>query len=192
MADIDACKSSHRRILQDLATLTDADFKAPSLLPRWTRGHVVTHLANKTRTLVWLYNGPAAGEVRRQFPVGHDHDAAADQGADRSASALREDLAQSFEAVETTWDNLASEHWAGEGIVTPGIRTMADIVSRHLRDLEVHHVDLNIGYTIADWPEHFVEVELTKRLRDLPGRAEHAELLAWLLGRAPTPDLKPW
>ena len=39
---------------------------------------------------------------------------------------------------------------------------------------------------------HFVEGELARRLRALPDRADHAELLAWLLDRAPAPRLGPW
>jgi maleylpyruvate isomerase len=190
--DIDACRTSHRRLLASLAPLTDADFRSPSLLPRWTRGHVVTHLANKTKTLVWVFDGPAAGEIRRQFPVEQDHDLAADTGAARSASELRSELERSFEFVEAAWDGLGGELWGRQGIVTPGPRTMAEIVGRHLRDVEVHHVDLDIGYRVSDWPPHFVEGELTKRLRALPDRAVHSDLLAWLLGRAPAPDLGPW
>lgn len=109
--EIDACRTSHQRLLAALATLTDGDFRSPRLLPRWSRGHVVTHLANKTTTLVWLFRGPAEGEI---------------------------------------------------------------------------------GYRVSDWPRVFVDGELTKRLRALPDRADHADLLAWLLGRAPVPDLKPW
>ena len=190
--DIDACRTSHRRLRAALASLTDDDFRSPSLLPRWSRGHVVTHLANKTKTLVWVFEGPAEGEIRRQFPAGHDHDLAADTGAARSAAELRSDLEHSFELVEGAWDALDDGLWDRQGIVTPGPRTMAEIVGRHLRDVEVHHVDLDIGYRVSDWPLHFVEGELTKRLRALTDRADHADLLAWLLGRAPVPDLEPW
>jgi maleylpyruvate isomerase len=190
--EIDACRTSHRRLLAALAPLTDGDFRSPSSLPRWSRGHVVTHLANKSRTLVWLFGGPAEGEMRRQFPAGHDHDLAADTGAARSAAELRSDLEQSFEVVEAAWDALDDGLWDRPGIVTPGPRTMAEIVSRHLRDVEVHHLDLDIGYRVSDWPCVFVEGELSKRLRALPDRADHADLVAWLLGRAPAPDLAPW
>jgi len=192
VTDIDACRAGHRRLLVSLAPLTDDDMRAPSRLPRWSRGHVMTHLANKTTTLVWLFGGPGAGEVRRQFPVGHDHDAAADAGATRSADVLRAELARAFDEVERVWAALEDAAWDGEGIVTPGPRTLAEIVTRHLRDVEVHHVDLGIGYEVADWPRAFVDVELAKRLPALPDRADHAALVAWLLGRAPAPDLGPW
>ena len=51
---------------------------------------------------------------------------------------------------------------------------MAEIVSHHLRNVEVHHVDLDIldiGYLAADWPEAFVEGELARRLGALADRA---------------------
>lgn len=62
---------------------------------------------------------------------------------------------------------------------------MVEIVAHHLRNIEVHHVDLDIGYRPADWPSILNDGELPKRLQSLPDRADHAQILAWLLGRAP-------
>lgn len=191
-AEIDACRASHRRLLAAIAPLEDGDFRAPSALPRWSRGHVVTHLADKAKALAWLLGGPAVGEVRRQFPEGHDHDLAAETGAARPAAELRTDLARSLDLAEVACDALDDGLWDRQGIVTPSLRPMDEIVRRHLRDVEVHHLDLDIGYRPADWPALFVEHELGKRLRDLPERADHADLLAWLIGRAAAPDLGPW
>jgi hypothetical protein len=70
-----------------------------------------------------------------------------------------------------------------------GLRTMREVVGHHLRNVEVHHVDLDIGHRPSDWPAILVESELSKRLRSFPDRADHAEILAWLLGRAPAPAL---
>jgi Mycothiol maleylpyruvate isomerase N-terminal domain len=131
---IDACRTSQRLLLAGLAPLTDDDFRAPSLLPRYSRGHVVTHIAIKSKAHVLIFGGPAAGA-----------------------------------------------------------RTMAEIVAHHLRNIEVHHVDLDIGHRTSDRPPILVEGELSKRLRSFPDRADHAEILAWLLGRAPAPELTgPW
>lgn len=191
-ANIDACRASHRRLLAALARLTDDDFRAPSLLPRYSRGHVVTHLANKAAAHVWLFGGPAAGEIRRLHPDGYDADLAADAGAGRSAGELCSNLQRSFELLEAAWDALDDALWEWQGIMTAGPRPMTEIVSHHLRNVEVHHVDLDIGYRVCDWPAVFVEGELSKRLRDLPDRGDHGDLLAWLLDRAPAPELGPW
>lgn len=186
---IEACRRGHRLLLNDLALLTDDDFRVPSLLPGYTRGHVVTHLANKAASHVRLLDGAARDEVRRAHPDGYDPDRAAGLGAGRSAAALRAELAERLGALEAAWDGLDDAAWAREGDMTAGRRTMAQIVGHHLRNVEVHHVDLDVGYGPSDWPPVLVEAELGKRLRSLPGRADHADLLAWLLGRAPAPAL---
>lgn len=139
-----------------------------------------------------VFGGPAAGEIRQLHADGFDADLAADAGAGRSAVELRADLEQSFALLEAQWDDLDDARWDEQGIMQAGPRTMAEIISHHLRNVEVHHVDLDIGYRASDWPSVFVEGELAKRLRALPDRADHADLLAWLLDRAPAPVLMPW
>lgn len=192
VAGIEACRTSHRRLLAALAPLTDDDFRSPSLLPRYSRGHVVTHLANKAKAHVRLFEGAALAEIRQLHPDRYDADLAADARADRSACELRSDLETSFALLEAAWDGLDDALWDRQGVMTAGPRTMAEIVNHHLRNVEVHHLDLDIGYTASDWPPAFVEGELLRRLHALPDRADHANLLAWLLGRAPAPELGPW
>jgi maleylpyruvate isomerase len=192
VADVDTCRASHRHLLAGLAPLTDDDFRSPSLLPRYSRGHVVTHLANKTKAHVLLFGGPAAGEIRQLHPDGYDADLAADAGAGRSSAAICSDLEQSFELLEAAWDAFDDTLWDRQGIMTAGPRSMAEIVTHHLRNVEVHHVDLDIGYRVSDWPPIFVGGELARRLGALPDRTDHADLLAWLLGRASAPELGPW
>ena len=149
-------------------------------------------MINKTLAHIALFGGPAAGEIRRLHPEGHDADAAADEGATRTAHAFRADLAAALDGLETAWLSLGEEQWDHGAIMTAGPRTLAETVSHHLRNVEVHHVDLDVGYGPRDWPPEFLEGELAKRLRGLPERADHAELLAWLLDRAPAPPLGPW
>ena len=190
---VGTCRTSHRLLLDSLAPLTDEHFRAPSLLPRYSRGHLVTHIATKARAHVRLLEGAAVGEVRRAHPDGYDPDRAAQAGAGRPAAELRADLAHSLELLEAAWAALDDAHWDRQGIMMAGPRTMAEIVGHHLRNIEVHHVDLDVGHRPSDWPSILVETELPKRLQALPDRADHADLLAWLLGRAAAPDLVgPW
>jgi maleylpyruvate isomerase len=186
-----ACIASHGRLLDALAGLSNDDLAAPSRLPGWTRGHVVTHLARKSCSHVPLFEGALADEVRVQ-DLGADHEAEVAKGASRPAAALHADLRQSFAVLEEAWRSLPEELWGRQAITTGGRRSVAEVVERHLRDVEVHHVDLGIGYEPEDWPEEFLDVELPKRLAGLPGRATAPQLLAWLLGRAPAPELGPW
>jgi hypothetical protein len=82
---------------------------------------------------------------------------------------------------------------APSAITTASEQTLRIILKGwHLPDVEVHHVDLRVGYEPGGWPAAFVDGELIRRLRGLPDQAEHADLLAWLLGRVPAPDLRAW
>src|SRR4051794_9572589 len=132
--EIEACRSSHRRLIADVVRLTEDDFRSPSLLPRFSRAHVVTHIANKAKAHTELFGGAAAGEVRRLHADGHDPDTAADSGADRSATDLCSDLEQSLVILEAAWDALDDDHWDREGIMMAGPRSMAEIVGHHLRN----------------------------------------------------------
>ena len=49
------------RYLGALTVLTDEDMRAPSLLPRWSRGHVVTHLARNADALCNLVHWAESG-----------------------------------------------------------------------------------------------------------------------------------
>ncbi len=40
-----------------------------------------------------------------------------------------------------------------------------------LREVEIHHADLDVGYTAADWPVAFVTRALAEAVRELPARA---------------------
>lgn len=161
-------------------------------MPGYKRGDVIAHLVNKADAHTVIFGGPPAGQVRRLHREGYDPDAAADATAKRCVVDLRRNLEQAIGRLEAAWDALDDALWDRTAIMSAGPRTMVEIVGHHLRNVEVHHVDLDIGYTVADWSDVFVEGELTKRLRALPERADHAELLAWLLDRAPAPPLKPW
>lgn len=187
---LEASVAAHRRLADALATLRDDDVCGASLLPGWSRAHVLTHLANKTRDHVWLIEGAVHNEVLR--PDYEGAPSVIEAGAGRSADDLRSDVLTAFADLERAWDGLAEDCWDRTGIAVPGPRSMADFAGRHLRDVEVHHADLDIGYAPADWSDTFIAYELPKRLAGLAGRTSHASLLAWLMGRGSPPELGPW
>lgn len=193
VARISACHTSHRRLLDDLEPLTDADLRLPSLLPGYSRGHLVTHVTNKATAHVALFDAAAEGRVGVVHPPGYNPDREASRGAGRPAAQQLAALEESLQLLEAAWEALDDGLWGRPALMMAGPRTMADVVGHHLRNIEVHHVDLDIGYRAADWPSAFVEGELTKRLARLRERADSADLLAWLIDRGPAPELHgPW
>jgi maleylpyruvate isomerase len=168
-AVVEVCLASHASILATVAGLGGDDFGHPSLLPGWQRADVMAWLAIKSRSHAHVHRGAVVGELRSQFPSDFDQQAALQRETSRGPDALCASLAAAFGELEAAWDQLPDHSWASEGITTAGPRSMTEIVERHLRDVEVHHVDLDAGYRPSDWPAEFVELELCKRLADLDG-----------------------
>jgi maleylpyruvate isomerase len=141
----DVCRRAKRSFLSAVAPLSDEELRSPSRLPGYSRRHVVAHVINKNEAHLWLLGGPPAGEVRRLHPDGYDPGHSADVGTARATSDLRGALQRSFAQLEEAWDALDDDTWTARGIMTAGRRTMSEIVGHHLRDVEVHHVDLDVG-----------------------------------------------
>lgn len=182
----------HRRVIRTVDRLPDDELVRPSLLPGWSRADVLAWLALKSRSHVELFDGARDGAVRSQFPEGFDQEAMIHNEVSKGAVALRSNLGSALQELEAAWEALPDHLWDSEGVTTAGSRSMKEVVARHLRDVEVHHVDLDFGYAPTDWPAEFVTVELAKRVRDLEHRTDPTALLAWLLGRRPAPELGPW
>lgn len=62
----------------------------------------------------------------------------------------------------------------------------------------MHHVDLALSYTPADWPEEYIAWDLEVVLDTVPGRLSpegRQTFLAWVAGRGPVDQswaLSPW
>ena len=52
------------RLLDSAHTLSDAEVRAPSGLPGWSRGHVLTHIARNADSLINLLTWAASGVVQ--------------------------------------------------------------------------------------------------------------------------------
>jgi maleylpyruvate isomerase len=187
-----ACAASHARLVADVANMSENNVREPSRLPNWSRAHLITHLARNADSFSWLVDGARLGERRQQYPeVGmRDRDIAA--GSTRSKSELYEDLALALEGLEVAWSKLGDDQWTIVQDGSSGELEMSEIVFRRLREVEIHHVDLDVGYSASDWPALYVEGELRRQLERLPGRADHTSLVAWLVGRSDVPEFDPW
>src|SRR3954465_13737343 len=94
----------------------DIDVTAPSLLPGWTIGHVLTHLARNADSMTWALRAAERGEVVDRYPGGlarRGGDGAAGAGrpageqvADVSSSGARLEAAI---AAHTRWDGRSRE-----------------------------------------------------------------------------------
>lgn len=196
-----------------LTGLTEDAVRAPSALPGWTRGHVLTHLegvglalARQARyalrgRLIEVYDGGRAGRA-----------AAIEAGCGRSAPQLTAALGDALDEVEASWSAVGPEDWQRPVRYRDG--TLLDAGLAWWRELEIHSADALLGRTPADWPRSFCayvidflaarvpdDVRLTLTATDGPGtwtRGSGApvavagrlpDLATWLAGRTPVVPL---
>lgn len=192
---IAGCIDAHAALLADLDGLDAAAARQPSLLPGWSVGHVLTHLARNADSVVWRLQGAALGELRDQYPGGLEGRASdIEAGADRSADVLVADVRESAAAVEHAMAELPDAAWDAPSRTSRGvIESSRDAVFSRWREVVVHHGDLGVdGGRAVPWPPALVAAWLPRELPGLAARADPADLLAWILGRGPAPTLAPW
>jgi maleylpyruvate isomerase len=186
-------------LIDEISGLTDDRARSASLLSDWSVGHVLTHIARNGDSFTRMMTAAMNGEVVSQYDGGQERRSAdIEAGAGRPATELIADVTDSAARLESVWDEMTPEGWAGHGVNAGGATWLCDAMPFHRwREVIVHHLDAGLRLTAADWPEDYVERELAISLRLLPERLEPAgqrAMLAWLLGRGDQPALEiaPW
>ncbi|TDU84085.1 maleylpyruvate isomerase [Kribbella voronezhensis] len=154
--------SADRRLLDTLARLTDADVGRPSLLPGWTIGHVLTHLARNADALVNLCDWAQTGVRKPMYASLEAREADIAEGQARPLAEQVDDLVAAEARLWERFEDLPEVAWLTRVSWPSGVvRTADQIVVARLNEIEVHHVDLGVGYTFDDVPAELREALLT-------------------------------
>jgi maleylpyruvate isomerase len=198
-ATIAGCTTAHRHLEETLDSIDDELVRRPSLLPDWTVAHVLTHLARNAESHARMLGAALVGEAVEQYPGGPDECSRdIEAGAARTADEVRADVRAADAALEATWARMTPAAWSGHGLAR-GIEWPCRWLPFHRwREVEIHHIDLGLGYSPLDWPQEYVGRELPLALASLPDRLSpgvRAHVLAWLVGRSDEPsaiELASW
>jgi len=194
------CRASHARLLEAVGALGDDAVRGPSRLPGWSVGHVLAHLRANAESHTRMLTAAARGEAVEQYPGGPGARAEAiEAGARAQPAELRAGARRAAEELEATWAAMTPPAWDGHGLTRGRPRACRSLPYARWREVEIHHVDLGVGYEPAQWPDEYVARELRLTLDGLPERLADAgqrrALLAWLVGRAEGPgalDITAW
>ena len=104
-------EAATRRFLATLDALTDSELREPSLLPGWTRGHVVAHVCRNADAVTNLVRLAATGTASPMYLSQEARDAAVEEDAGRSAAAHRVDAAASAERFHAAARALPPDRW---------------------------------------------------------------------------------
>lgn len=211
-AALDEMAASTDRLLLTVDALDDAALREPSLLPGWTRAHVLTHVARNADGMANLVSWARTGEEVPMYAGGREgRDADIEAGAGRHIGDIRLDVTDSAERLLQSFAGFPDEGLDREVALASGARAYGrEIPYLRVREVEIHHVDLGTGYSPDDWSPEFAARTLdqlsplfrdarecsvgTLKATDAEGRWEVAAggpelagprtvLVAWLTGR---------
>jgi maleylpyruvate isomerase len=160
------------RLLATVRSMSDADVGRLSLLPGWSRGHVLAHLARNADALSNLLVGAGAGVERLAYPSRDARDADIEAGARRSIKEHLLDIENSHHRFAQAATRVPADRWDfvhQQGLGGKPMRTAA-VLDARLREVAIHHVDLDAGYATADWAPDFALVILRSALPRFDGR----------------------
>lgn len=201
--------------LRHSGALTDSEVRAPSLLPGWTRGHVLAHVAGVSHAMARQLDYAAQGRRIELYDGGTEaRNAAIEAGAVLPAAELHAYVADGVEKARAAFAGVDEAGWDApityrDGTVKTGGLAM-------WRELAIHAVDLGCGPAPEGWSQelcdhlfHFLAARVPEGLRlrleptgmdplvlSNPGspapfntvtvRGIASDLAAWLAGRTPT------
>lgn len=162
----DQIDQATQRLLDTARIITEPDLRAPSMLPGWTRAHVLAHLARGADAMRNLLVGVRSGQERAAYVSAEARQADIEHGAGLRPGELTADLADSAMALRTVARQLPGEGWqATVRILDSAPFPAAQLLARRLVEVELHHCDLAAGYGPGDWPAGFASLELAEPMR---------------------------
>lgn len=198
---------AHGTLQRIIADLDDEQVTEPSLLPGWTRGHVLAHLTDNARMFARITEHALRGELVETYDGGIDErNAIIDSTAGRSAAEHQAALAEQTARLESAWSGLSDQDWSRP--VRFRDADIAATVYARWREAWIHMADLDLGVHPDAWPADLASHAIGFLLARLPAGisllaqdTQHQwstggeprtlvtgsvrDLAAWLAGRTP-------
>lgn len=193
---LDAVQRATNALHVTVDGLTDNAWREPSLLPGWTRAHVIAHVALNAEGLAAAVDSLRAERVLPMYRSDADRAADIEHLAARPGDEIRERVF----AASTIWRDAVTEldpDRSGTLIerVPGGPAFPADEVPfMRWREVEIHHADLDADFVPEQWSADFLDHLLPLLVHD---RGEEVDLTLrtprgeFVLGRgsAPGPEI---
>ncbi|MEV7728196.1 maleylpyruvate isomerase family mycothiol-dependent enzyme [Streptomyces sp. NPDC087917] len=171
--DLRSVREATERLLNAVAKLDNGSLSEESHLPGWSRGHVLAHLARNADALVNVFEG------RPMYESATARDADIERDAGRPLEEHLTDLRDSWDRFLATTER--DQDWSRTVELRNGVTDLAaNVPFRRWVEIELHHVDLNIGHGLSDLPDDFAEREIAFLADRWSGRPEVPPVTLWL------------
>ncbi|MGL5827158.1 MAG: maleylpyruvate isomerase N-terminal domain-containing protein [Nocardioides sp.] len=153
-------ETATQRYLRTVAGLPDERFSTSSILPGWSVAHVIAHVASNATGITRAIRAAVAGDPHPWvYQTNASRDAEIDERAAWPVQKLRALNVDSTGALRAAFAECPPDKW---GVLLPRVIdgppwSVADWMGARWREVEVHHTDLGVGYTPADWSNEFVD-----------------------------------
>ena len=156
-ADPALLAEASQRLIRTVDRLEDAAWAEPSGLPGWTRAHVVAHLVLNAEGLSGALGGIVQGEQIPMYPSQEARDQDIEDLAQAEPAELRTRLLAATTDFADALAAVPEDAWPTPIERVPGGRTFrtSSVPDMRMREIEIHHADLDAGYTRADWAPEF-------------------------------------
>ncbi|MDH6236188.1 maleylpyruvate isomerase family mycothiol-dependent enzyme [Cryobacterium sp. CG_9.6] len=136
-----------------LNELSDAQLDEPSLLPDWSRRHVVAHVGYNALAIARLVSWAETGVETPMFESREARNAEIATGAALPAAGLRKLSMHAGMLLDSAWQHLPEEKWAAEVQTAQGRMVEASFtIWMRTREVWIHAVDLNVTAGFANIP----------------------------------------
>lgn len=147
-----------------LNELRDDEFDAPSLVPGWSRRHVIAHVGFNARAVARLVEWARTGIESPMYESAEQRATEIDLGATLPIEALRNLAAHAAVHLNVEWRDLPADAWSHEVRTAQGRAIPAsETVWLRTREVWIHAIDLDNGARFDDLPDALLDA----LLRDL-------------------------
>ncbi len=157
MVSLAAVQEATQRLIRTVDHMTDEEYPAPSLLPGWSRGHVVAHLILNAEGLAGAVLGVAHGRPVPMYASSQARDDDIAELSSATAATLRTRLLGASTELFIAVNGVPDDCWEVEIERAPGGRNFpaGAVTAMREREVEIHHADLGLAYSRADWSPSF-------------------------------------
>ena len=170
LPQIDETLLATTRYLQALTVLDDESVRGSSVLPGWSRAHVVAHLSRNADAFTRVLEAVGAGGPAAMYASDEERDRDIEETFERHdlAGLVEDSISSVARLTDALWSCRADPdapyaRLAG-GDVTFPLRTVGP---RRRAEVEIHHADLDVGYAPSEWPVDFSSAMVKQRQEEM-------------------------
>ena len=151
---LDWWERGERHLATALGRLADEEFDGPSLLPGWSRRHVLAHLAGNADAVVNLMTWARTGVETPMYASESARDAQIDELSALPTGELRAVVLAATGRLVDAVRAMPADAWTAQVRVRQGHEVPAtESLAMRARETWVHSVDLDAGVGFADAPD---------------------------------------